>query len=122
MSVYACSCLPGRRERAELALHAADVRLVHVQVLDEVDLVRPSAHAAREVGELAELQQVVGLEHRDAVVEVEPLSGLDFSRIGSRRLQLENGDQLLLSTTARVSASSSSRRGAPSRQASRLQA
>ena len=116
MSVYACSCLPRRRERAELALHAADVRLVHVEVLDEVDLVRPSAHAAREVGECAELEQVVGLEDRDAVVEVEALSGLDLLPDRLQRLQLENGDQLLLSTTARVSASSSARRGAPSRQ------
>jgi hypothetical protein len=32
-----------RRERAELALHAADVRLVHVEVLHEEDLVRAAA-------------------------------------------------------------------------------
>ena len=108
--------LPRRRERAELALHAADVRLVHVEVLDEEDLVRPAANAAREVGERAELEQVVGLEDRDAVVEVEALSGLDLLPDRLQRLWRENGDQLLLSTTARVSASSSSRRGAPSRQ------
>src|SRR5919197_650694 len=41
-----------RRERAELALHAADVRLVEVQVLDEVDLVRAAAQPPREVGQL----------------------------------------------------------------------
>ena len=70
--------LPRRRERAELALHAADVRLVQVQVLDEVDLVRAAAQAAREVGELAEREQVVRLEDRDAVLEVEALSGLDL--------------------------------------------
>ena len=70
--------LPRRRERAELALHAADVRLVHVEVLDEEDLVRSAANAAREVGERAELEEVVGLEDRDAVVEVEALSGLDL--------------------------------------------
>ncbi len=108
--------LPRRRERAELALHAADVRLAHVQVLDEVDLVRPAAHAARQVGERAELEEVVRLEDRDAVVEVEALSGLDLLPDRLQRLELQNGDQLLLSTTARVSASSSSRRGAPSRQ------
>ena len=70
--------LARRRERAELALHAADVRLVHVEVLDEEDLVRSAANAAREVGERAELEQVVRLEERDAVVEVEALSGLDL--------------------------------------------
>ncbi len=70
--------LARRRERAELALHAADVRLVHVQVLDEVDLVRAAAHPAREIGERAELEEVVRLEDRDAVVEVEALSGLDL--------------------------------------------
>ncbi len=104
------------RERAELALHAADVRLVHVEVLDEVDLVRASARAACEVGEGAELEEVVGLEDRHAVVEVETFSGLDLLPDRLQRLQRENGDQLLLSMTARVSASSSSRRGAASRQ------
>jgi hypothetical protein len=70
--------LPRRRECAELALHAADVRLIDVQVLDEEDLVGPAAPATREVGELAELEEVVGLEDRDAVVEVEARSGLDL--------------------------------------------
>ena len=100
--------LARRGEGAELALHAADVRLVQVQVLDEVHLVRAAARAAREVGERAELEQVVRLEDRDAVVEVEALSGLDLLPDRLQRLQLENGDQLLLSTTARVNASSSS--------------
>jgi hypothetical protein len=70
--------LPGRRERAELALHAADIRLVDIEVLDEIDLVGPSSHATREVGERAELEEIVGLEDRHAVVEVEPLAGLDL--------------------------------------------
>jgi hypothetical protein len=107
--------LPRRRKRAELALHATDIRLVDVEVLDEKDLVGAAAYAAREVGERAELEEVVGLEDRDAVVEVEALAGRDFLPDRLQRLQLENGDQLLLSTTALVSASSSSRRGAPSR-------
>ena len=63
------------REGAELALHAADVRLVQVDVLDEEDLVAAAALPAREVGEIAEREQVVGLHERDAVVEVEPLAG-----------------------------------------------
>ena len=67
-----------RGERAELALHAADVRLVQVEVLDEVDLVVPPRSAARPVGELAEPEQVVGLEQREPVLEVEPLAGLDL--------------------------------------------
>jgi hypothetical protein len=67
-----------RRERTELALNAADVRLVHVQVLDEEDLVRAPAHAAGEVGERAELEEIVRFEERDAVVEVETLPGLDL--------------------------------------------
>ena len=70
--------LPRRRERAELALHAADVRLVHVQVLDEEDLVRPAAQAPREVGELADREQVVGLEDRHAVLEPEALAALQL--------------------------------------------
>jgi len=70
--------LPRGREGAELALHAADVRLVDVEVLDEEDLVRSAADTACKVGERPELEQVVGLEDRDAVVEVEPLSGLDL--------------------------------------------
>jgi hypothetical protein len=108
--------LPRRGEGAELALHAADVRLVHVQVLDEEDLVRSAALTAREIAERAELEEIVGLEDRDAVVEVEALASLDLLPDRRERLLRENGDQLLLSTTARVSASSSSRRGAPSRQ------
>ena len=67
-----------RGEGAELALHAADVRLVQVEVLDEVDLVGAAALPARPVGELAELEQVVGLEQREPVLEVEPLAGLDL--------------------------------------------
>ncbi len=70
--------LARRGERAELALHAADVRLVDVEVLDEEDLVGAAAHATREIGERAELEEVVRLEDRDAVVEVEALSGLDL--------------------------------------------
>jgi hypothetical protein len=70
--------LARRREGAELALLAADVRLVHVEALDEVDLVRAAASATCEIGERAQLEQVVRLEERDAVVEVEPLAGLDL--------------------------------------------
>jgi hypothetical protein len=80
--------LPRRRERAELALHAADVRLAHVEVLDEVDLVRSPSDTTREVGECAELEQVVRLEDRDPVVEVEPLSGLDLLPNRLQRLEL----------------------------------
>jgi hypothetical protein len=107
--------LPRRCECAELALHTADVRLVDVEVLDEEDLVGAAANSPREVGERAELEEVVRLEDRDAVGEVETLPGLDLLPDRLQRVQLENGDQLLLSTTALVSASSSSRRGAPSR-------
>ena len=49
------SLLLRRREGAELALHATDVRLIQIQVLDEEDLVRPTANTARDVGERAEL-------------------------------------------------------------------
>ena len=74
-------------ERAELALHAADVRLVEVEVLDEEDLVAAAADAPREIGELAEREQVVRLHQRDAVLEVEPLSGLDLLADRGERLQ-----------------------------------
>ncbi len=62
------------RERAELALHAADVRLIDVEVLDEVDLVRSAARPAREVRELAELEQVVRLEEGETILEVQALA------------------------------------------------
>ena len=102
-------------ERAELALHAADVRLVDVEVLDEVDLVRSAACPARQVRELAELEQVVRLEEGKTVLEVQALARDHLLPDRLERVQGENGDQLLLSTTAYVSASSSSRRYAPSR-------
>ena len=66
------------REGAELALHAADVRLVQVQVLDEVDLVVSAPPAAREVGQLAEREHVVRLHELKAVLEIEPLAGDDL--------------------------------------------
>ena len=66
------------REGAELALHAADVRLIQVQVLDEEDAVVAAALPPGEIGELAEPEQVVGLHQRDAVFEVESLAGPDF--------------------------------------------
>jgi hypothetical protein len=65
-------------EGAELALHAADVRLREIEVLDEEDLVGAAALAARQVGKGAELEQVVRLEEREAVLEVEPLVRLDL--------------------------------------------
>src|SRR5439155_24688244 len=70
--------LPRRGEGAELALHATDVRLVQIQVLDEVDVVRAAAQPPREVGELPEQEQVVGLEDRKAVLELEALAGVDL--------------------------------------------
>ena len=66
------------RKGAELALHAADVRLVQVEVLDEVDLVAAAAQPARQVGELAEREHVVRFHQHDAVLEVEALPGLDL--------------------------------------------
>jgi hypothetical protein len=115
--------LLGRGERAELALHAADVRLVEIEVLDEVDVVRPAAHAACEVGELAEREQVVGLEQREAVLEIEPLVRLHLlaDRL-ERGDAVDDGHQRLLCTTRSVSASSSSRRGCPSSSARALRA
>jgi hypothetical protein len=80
--------LPRRRERAELALHAADVRLADVEVLDEEDLVGSSANPSREIGERAELEEVVRLEDRDPVVEVEAFSGLDLLAERLQRLEL----------------------------------
>jgi hypothetical protein len=80
--------LPRRGEGAELALHAADVRLAHVEVLDEVHLVGSAADAPCEVGERAELEEVVRLEDGDPVVEVEPLSGLDLLPDRLQRLEL----------------------------------
>ena len=102
--------LLGDREGAELALHAADVRLVQIQVLDEVDLVVSAALAAREVRELAEREHVVGLHQREPVLEVEALARLHLlaDRV-ERRGAVENGHHAVLSTTASAIASSSSR-------------
>ena len=80
------------RERAELALHPADVRLVEVEVLDEEDAVVAAAHAPRQVGQLADREQVVGLEQRQAVVEVEPLAG-DHLLADERRARCRRGDR-----------------------------
>jgi hypothetical protein len=66
------------REGAELALHPADVRLVQVDVLDEVDVVVAAADTAREIGELAEREQVLRLHQGQPVFEVEPLAHLDL--------------------------------------------
>ena len=86
------------RERAELALHAADVRLVQVEVLDEEDLVAAAAHAPREVGELAEREQVVGLHQREPVLEVEPLARLDL--LADRRERVERVEDCHLRSTS----------------------
>ena len=67
-----------RREGTELAFHPADVRLAEVEVLDERHLVRAAAKPAREIGQLADLEQVVRLEEREPVLEVEPLTRLEL--------------------------------------------
>src|SRR6185503_16748337 len=110
-------------ERTELALHAADVRLVEVQVLDEEDSLVAAALTARQVGELAEPEQVIGLHQRDAVVEVQPLAGLDLPSDRRQRVcPLEQRHQCSLFTTAYVKASSSSRCTSPFRHARALRA
>src|SRR5262245_35495459 len=65
-------------ERAELALHPADVRLVQIQVLDEVDLVAAAQLPAREVGQFPERERVVRLHEQEPVLEVEALAGDDL--------------------------------------------
>ena len=62
-------------EGTEFALHATDVRLIEIEVLDEVDTVVAAAETARQIGELAEREDVVALHERHAVVEVEPFAG-----------------------------------------------
>jgi hypothetical protein len=103
------------REGAELALHPADIRLVQVHVLDEIDLVAAPGGAlgaavflprvaglagdacsnalpAREVGELAQRKQIVGLHQRDPVVEIEPLAGEHFLPDRGERVEsVQNG-------------------------------
>ncbi len=115
--------LLGARERAELALHAADVRLVEVQVLDEVDTVVAAAHAACRIRQVAEPEQVVRLEQREPVLEIEALTR---EHLLADRLQrvyaVDDGHYECLCTTAWVSDSSSSRLGAPFRHARALAA
>jgi hypothetical protein len=116
--------LPRRRERAELALHAADVRLVEIEVLDEVDLVRAVPPPARRVRELAELEEVVRLHEDEPVLEVEALVLLDLLPDRIERT-LSGGDghpHPSLSTTICVSVSREARSGRPSRAARALAA
>ena len=85
-------------ERAELALHAADVRLVEIEVLDEEDAVVSATLPPREVGELADRQQVVGLEEREAVLGVEALARLDLLADRAQRGDvLDGGHELAVS-------------------------
>ena len=105
--------------------HAADVRAADVEVLDESDVVSAAAQPPRQIGELTELQDVVRLEQRDAVVEIEALTGLELRPDRPQhRCPLERCHDVLphafRSTTAAASASSSSRRGDPSRLARAL--
>ena len=106
-------------ECAELAFHAADVRLVQVEVLNEEDAVVAAALPAGEVGELTESEQVVRLEERQPVLEVEPLAGLDLlaNRVERRYALAASPSYESLSTTRWVRASSSSRCTCPSRHA-----
>ena len=83
--------LARRGEGAELALHAADVGLVHVEVLDEVDLVGTAPPAPREIRKLAEREHVVHLEDREAVLEVEPLSAFDLLPDAVQGARLDDG-------------------------------
>src|SRR5262245_5037115 len=108
------------REGAELALHAADVRLVQIQVLDEVDLVAPAALTARQVGQLAEREDVVRLHEQEAVLEVEPLACDDLlvDALERRGVVEDRHDYAVLSTTASAIASNSSRASRPSSRAS----
>ncbi len=97
-------------ECAEPALHAADVRLVEVEVLNEEDAVVAATLPAGEVGQLTESEQVVGLEERHTVLEVEPLAGGDLPANGVEgRYALQRRHYESLSTTRWVRASSSSR-------------
>src|SRR5262249_24286049 len=100
---------------AELALHAADVRLVQVQVLDEEDAVVAAAHAARGVRELAEPQEVSRLEENEPVLEVESLRRDDLLADRLQRVG-DDGHQDSRSMQRWASASSSSRCSCPSRQ------
>ena len=112
------------REGAELAFHAADVRLVQVEVLDEVDLVATAAHAARQIGELAECEQVIRFHEGESVLEVEAFARFDLLANGCERVDgVEDRHlppYLSLLTTACVSDSSSSRCSSPLRHARAL--
>ena len=89
-----------RGERTELALDAADVRLIQVEVLHEVHAVVATARPAPEIRELAERQQVVRLEKRETVVEVEPLAGLHLLADEVECVVEGDRHQLARSTTA----------------------
>ena len=62
--------------------------MVQVQVVDEEDLVGAAAQAAGGVGQLAEREDVVALEQRDPVVEVEPFSGDHLLADRGKRVQM----------------------------------
>src|SRR6185437_9313150 len=82
------------REGAELALHAADVGVVEVEVVDEVDLVTAASQAPRLIGEVAQRQQVVALQQR-AAVEVESLARQDLLANGVDQRTRENACQVI---------------------------
>jgi hypothetical protein len=111
------------REGAELALHAADVRLVQIEVLDEVDLVVAATLPTREIGQLAEREDVVRLHEQETVLEIEALAGDDLlaDALDCRGV-VEDGHYAVLSTTASAIASNSSRASSPSRRASAVSA
>ena len=77
--MYACSCFRVAAKAQNLHFTRQTFVWFEIEVLDEEDLVRPAAQAPREVGELTEREQVVGLEEREAVLEVEALPGLHLS-------------------------------------------
>ena len=110
------------RKRAELALHAANVRLIEIEVLDEIDLVAAAADAAREIGDLAEGEEIVRLHQCEPILEVEPLARLHLFPDGGEDVEGVEDRHAYLSrlTTACVSDSSSSRCSSPLRHARAL--
>src|SRR4029079_8831198 len=87
---------------------------------------RPAARRAREIRELADLEQVVGLEQGEAVLELEPLTRLDLlanrlqgggavEECRAVRIRGCHSAYRLRSTTASARASSSPRRDSSAR-------
>ena len=97
--MYAASCFSVTANAQNLHLTRQTFVWFRYRFWTKYDLVAAAAQPPRAVGELAEAEQVVGLEQRETVLEVEALAGLDL--VADRLQGVDrNRHQRVLSTAA----------------------